>query len=194
MTAPMQYPVRFRDGRPSDHALVINSWMESERVQYPNSQLPKALVCSLLRSGIERALKHGRLSIAHDFDDADSIYAYLVWETTPLTWKRRQDESPEAATTLHFAYTKGVFRRRGFIARLIRHAIPDFGKHTIFTTTITHHRQPTLRDAKGEPVGQVDGDEYKQTWHATAQAHRLVYQPLLSHQRAERAATPPEAA
>jgi hypothetical protein len=92
----------FRPLQPDDQNLIINSWLKT--VKHDRS-LPRDAVFAY-RDIILMLLQRAQILCAVDDEDPSFIIAYIVYEKC------------NDLTTLHFAYTKQVFRKMGVMHEL----------------------------------------------------------------------------
>lgn len=132
-TASMGIPARADDGPrietraavPEDLAFVFSTWLNNF---HHSSRFAKRINRRVFFAAhhlvIERLLARGaEVTIAHPPGDPGVIVGYLCVEHVPEGFGVAGVEVPE--TVLHFAYTKGPFRRMGVMRTLLGAARVD---------------------------------------------------------------------
>lgn len=118
--------VLLRDGRPSDHPLVIDSWLNANKATpRAREMLAAGVYWTEYKAIVRRLLSEARLTVACDEGDEDAILGWLCASAPP-------PDNPDPL--VHYVYVRGGKRgaRRCGIARAL---LADFLTHPC---TYTH--------------------------------------------------------
>lgn len=100
-------PVHIRSALPTDVSIVYATWLHSLYSLEPYKRLPKDYFMAAQQALIQSLLTRSQVLIACDPNDLDQIYGYSVVKL--------------ANSTLHWIFTKKLFRNMHVGTRLIEH-------------------------------------------------------------------------
>jgi GNAT superfamily N-acetyltransferase len=102
-----------REGRSSDHALVIDSIVQTYRASPHAQGASNAALASLVEPLLAAPDSHWRLAVAHPEDDDDTILGFILFGVG------------FRVPTIGWVHVRGPFRRHGIGRVLLRHALGD---------------------------------------------------------------------
>jgi hypothetical protein len=106
--------VHVRKAGEGDAHFILNSWLKSFRNSHFAKSINSTVYFNEHHKVVRRLIKRSTILIACNPEDHNQIYGYLVLEKV------------DGVLTLHFAYTKQVFRKLGIQRQLLALVNHDF--------------------------------------------------------------------
>ncbi len=132
----------------ADQAFVYGTWLQGH---FEKSLWAKGMEWELYknhhRAHIEAALARGRTLVACTPEDENQILGYLCYEKGPFGF--------QVGSVLHYAFTKGPFRRFGVFTRLMEEAgftpTTAFAFSQLNNSDLAHHLRKKYTLARYNP-------------------------------------------
>jgi hypothetical protein len=106
----MELEITIRDANPDDINFIYSTWLESYRYDsYFGKSHRNTIFFNDYRKVIDRLLEISKTIVACDPSETSVIYGYLTFEPS----------------VLHYAFTKGPFKRLGVFTTLFNAAFPS---------------------------------------------------------------------
>ena len=134
----------YRAPDPSDHGFIFNSLMLSLRKAY--TYIPEDKFFPPVRRLVARVAETAHVLVACDKDLPSFILAYCIAEPVALN---------DTDFTVHYAYTKPMFRRKGLQWELMRRLGHTRGV-TLNVTLPTYRTKMMIRDRKPNRMITID--------------------------------------
>lgn len=102
--------IKFRDAQQKDIAFITSTWMRALWGSKHYKGIKKSIFMTEHHEAIQKRMKNLLCVVACDPSDPYVIFGYIVYSKPNV---------------IHFAYTKGSFRRFGICKRLIAESVGD---------------------------------------------------------------------
>lgn len=140
----MKLKVQFRPANPSDHPLILSSWLKGAYTHCSAFRdMPKSLYYGLHEPTVKRILQVSDCLCAVDIEEPTHVLGYIVYKHYPKM------------TVFHWMYVKQTFRNFGIGSNLIKATEPRINLFTSHETydsqrflhkrNLTHFHVPHLR-------------------------------------------------